>query len=99
MGAGCDPLPVKKKGIVTMNNITVLFFATLRDRAGLRSVHMQIPSHTTVASLRGMLDEKYFSSSGLPNHSLVAVNQEYVFDEFEIPGGAEVALFPAVSGG
>jgi Molybdopterin converting factor, small subunit len=82
-----------------MNNITVLFFATLRDRAGTGSINMEIPSHTTVASLRCILDEKFLSFNGLANHSLVAINREYVFDEFEIPGGAEVALFPAVSGG
>ncbi len=82
-----------------MNNITVLFFATLRDRAGTGSINMEIPTQTTVASLRELLDEKFLSFNGLANHSLVAVNREYVFDEFVIPCGAEVALFPAVSGG
>ena len=82
-----------------MNHITVLFFATLRDRAGTGSIKMEISSHTTVASLRGILDEKFLSFNGLVNHSLVAIDREYVFDESEIPGGAEVALFPAVSGG
>lgn len=82
-----------------MKNITVLFFATLRDRAGIGSIKMEIPSGTTVANLRVILGEKFLSFQGLANHSLVAVNSEYVFDEFEIPGEAEVALFPAVSGG
>jgi molybdopterin converting factor subunit 1 len=82
-----------------MNNITVLFFATLRDRAGTGSIQMEIPANTTVANLRGLLGEKFLSLKALVNHSLVAVNREYVFDEFEIPGKAEVALFPAVSGG
>jgi molybdopterin synthase catalytic subunit len=87
------------KGYSTMNNITVLFFATLRDRAGTGSIELQIPASATVASLRGMLDDKFLSFNGLAKHSIVAVNREYVFDEFEIPFGAEVALFPAVSGG
>jgi sulfur-carrier protein len=82
-----------------MKNITVLFFATLRDRAGTGSITMEIPSHTTIANLRAMLNEKFVFFHGLANHSLAAVNREYVFDEFEIPGGAEVAFFPAVSGG
>lgn len=82
-----------------MNNITILFFATLRDRANTGSCTMQIPPQTTVANLRGILEEKFLSFNGLANHSLVAVNREYVFDEFGIPDGAEVALFPAVSGG
>jgi MoaE-MoaD fusion protein len=82
-----------------MQNITVLFFATLRDRANTGSFTMEIPPQTTVANLRVMLEEKFRSLNGLAKHSLVAINHEYVFDEFEIPSGAEVALFPAVSGG
>ena len=82
-----------------MKNITVLFFATLRDRASTGSFTMEIPPQTTVANLRVMLEEKFCSFNGLAKHSLVAINREYVFDEVEIPGGAEVALFPAVSGG
>ena len=82
-----------------MKNITVLFFATLRDRAETGSVKMEIPPSTTVASLKDMLDEKFTSFNGLAHHSIVAINREYAFEEFEIPNGAEVALFPAVSGG
>lgn len=82
-----------------MKQITVLFFATLRDRANTGSFAMEIPPQTTVAKLRTMLEEKFTSLNGLANHSLVAVNREYVFDESAIPDGAEVALFPAVSGG
>ena len=82
-----------------MKNITVLFFATLRDRANTGSFAMEIPAETTIANLRVMLEQKFLSLNGLANHSLVAVDREYVFDDFGIPDGAEVALFPAVSGG
>lgn len=82
-----------------MENITVLFFASLRDRAGTRSIQMQIPTGTTVASLRVILGERHLSLKELVDHSLVSINQEYVINENEIPGGAEVALFPPVSGG
>ena len=82
-----------------LDNITVLFFATLRDRVGTRSIQMRIPSGTTVAGLRTMLSEKYPPLAGLVDHSLVSINQEYVFNDNEIPDRAEVALFPPVSGG
>jgi molybdopterin converting factor subunit 1 len=82
-----------------MENITVLFFASLRDRAGTRSIQMQISSGTTVAGLRTMLGEKFPPLAGLVDHSLVSINQEYVFNENQVPDGAEVALFPPVSGG
>ena len=82
-----------------MENITVLFFATLRDRVGARSIQMQISSGTTVGRLRTMLSEKFPPMAGFVDHSLVSINQEYVFNDNEIPDGAEVALFPPVSGG
>ena len=82
-----------------MESITVLFFATLRDRVGFKSITLEIPSDTTVAALRKMLKEKYVVLNGLIDHSLVSVNREYVFDENLVPADAEVAFFPAVSGG
>lgn len=82
-----------------MNPITVLFFATLRDRAGVRTAHLEIPVETTVSHLRVILSEKFLSLRGLVENSLVAINHEYAFDNSPIPVGAEVALFPAVSGG
>lgn len=82
-----------------MKNITVLFFATLRDWAGTKSINLEIPTETTVAHLRTLLCEKYFPLRGRADYALVSVNREYVYNETEIPDGAEVALFPAVSGG
>ena len=57
-----------------MENISVLFFATLRDRVGTRSIQMQIPSGTTVAGLRTLLSEKLPALAGLVDHSLVSIN-------------------------
>lgn len=82
-----------------MNQITTLFFATLRDRAGIKSVELQIPSQSTVADLKALLVEKYPALTGMLNHTLVSINHEYVFDEAIVPDNAEVALFPPVSGG
>ena len=82
-----------------MNQITTLFFATLRDRAGVKSVELQIPPQTNVAGFKTLLAEKYPALVGLMNHTLVSINHEYVFDETIIPDRAEIALFPPVSGG
>ncbi|HET9910334.1 MAG TPA: molybdopterin converting factor subunit 1 [Anaerolineales bacterium] len=82
-----------------MENITVLFFATLRDRAGVRSVKLQIPAQTNIAGFKSILTEKFPALTGLTGHMLISINQEYVFDEAIVPGGAEIALFPPVSGG
>ena len=82
-----------------MNTVTALFFATLRDRAGVKSVEMVIPLNTNVADFKALLIGKIPALAGLMDHTLVSINHEYVFDEVIIPERAEIALFPPVSGG
>ncbi len=82
-----------------MNNVKALFFATLRDHVGVRSVELQIPAQTDVAGLKKLLVEQYPVLRGLMGHMLISVNREYVFDDAIIPDEAEIALFPPVSGG
>ena len=82
-----------------MVSVKVLFFATLRDRVGQRQVDLDLTEETTVAGLKAALLEKYPGlKENLPT-VLIAVNHEYAFDDTVVPGGAEVALFPPVSGG
>lgn len=82
-----------------MNQITVLFFATLRDKAGTRSTTLEIDSGATIEQLKLLLVAKYPNLDGLMEHCLASINHEYHFDESEIPAGAEIAFFPPVSGG
>ena len=82
-----------------MNQVKTLFFATLRDRAGVKSIEMEIPNQTMVADFKNILAERYPALAGLMNHTLISINHEYVFDETIIPNNAEIALFPPVSGG
>lgn len=82
-----------------MNHIKVLFFATLRDKAGTRSVELDVQPGATIEQLKAVLIEKYPGLNGLMEHCLASINHEYRFDESEIPTSAEVAFFPPVSGG
>lgn len=82
-----------------MNQVTTLFFATLRDRVGVKSVEMQIPAQTKVSDFKAILLERFPSLAGLVNHTLISINHEYAFNETVIPNNAEIALFPPVSGG
>ena len=82
-----------------LNNVKTLFFATLHDCVGIRSVALKIPEQTTVAELKCLLIEGFLVLHGLMGHILISVNQEYAFDETIIPDNAEIALFPLVSGG
>jgi molybdopterin converting factor subunit 1 len=82
-----------------VNHIKVLFFATLRDKAGTRSVELDVQPGATIEQLKAVLIEKYPGLNGLMEHCLASINHEYRFDESEIPTSAEVAFFPPVSGG
>ena len=84
-----------------MNHIKVLFFATLRDRAGTRSAEMEIQPGLTIEQLKTLLVERYpgLGAQNLLEHCLASINHEYRFDETVIPEDAEIALFPPVSGG
>ncbi|HRN51053.1 MAG TPA: molybdopterin converting factor subunit 1 [Anaerolineales bacterium] len=82
-----------------MMTVTVLFFATLRDKAGVPQASLQLPSGSDVAALKQALFAAYPQLTPHAKAMLVAINKEYAFDADRIPDGAEVALFPPVSGG
>ena len=82
-----------------MNKITVLFFATLRDRAGIKSVELEIPAETTVQGLKDLLVVSYPGLKETMDSVVISINREFAFDESVVPENAEIAMFPPVSGG
>ena len=82
-----------------MNRVTVLFFATLRDRAGTKSVELEIPAETTVQDLKGKVVDAYPGLKDTMDTVVISINREFAFDESLVSQGAEVAMFPPVSGG
>jgi len=82
-----------------MNRVKLLFFATLRDRAGTKSMELDIPSELTVQGLKEKLSVEYPRLKESMSSVLITINREYAFDEAVIPSGAELAMFPPVSGG
>ena len=82
-----------------MSRIKLLFFATLRDRAGTRTAEIQVPDGTTVQELKDRLAQDYPALKQSMDSALIAVNREYSADDAVLPNDAEVALFPPVSGG
>jgi molybdopterin converting factor subunit 1 len=79
--------------------ITVLFFATLKERAGVRQTTLELPSGARVSDLKAELGVKFPGLAEMAGSMLVSVNKEFAFDDEEIPAGAEAAIFPPVSGG
>jgi molybdopterin converting factor subunit 1 len=82
-----------------MNRITVLFFATLKERAGVSSVVLELPPQARVQDLKTDLRQRFPGLEPSLVSVLVSINREFAFDEDVIPAQAEVALFPPVSGG
>lgn len=82
-----------------MIEITVLFFANLRELAGVKEENISIPEGTTVVEFKELIGESFPEVAPAMTSTLVSINKEYGFDEEIIPEGAQVALFPPVSGG
>ena len=82
-----------------MNRIKVLFFATLRDRAGIKSIDLEIPAETTVQDLKSIVVDAYPGLKDTMDTVVISINREFAFDESLVPENAEVAMFPPVSGG
>ncbi len=79
--------------------ITVLYFATLREHTGLREERVHVRGGSTVADLKSFLITRHEKLIQTLESAIVAVNREFAFPEDELHDGDEVALFPPVSGG
>lgn len=82
-----------------MITITVLFFANLRELTGLKQASLDLPEKTNVAQFKDIVAQNFPEISASLGTTLVSINKEFGFDEDVIPDGANVALFPPVSGG
>ena len=82
-----------------MNHVKLLFFATLRDRAGTKSVELDIPESLTIERFKEKISNEYPSLRESMSSVLITINREYAFDDAVIPANAELAMFPPVSGG
>ncbi len=80
-------------------NITVLFFATLKERAGRERLTLALDAGATVATLKQRLAADLPALSPALPTVLVSRNREFAFAEDGLADGDEVALFPPVSGG
>lgn len=79
--------------------VKVSLFATLRQKAGLSQLELELPAGTTVRQLLNLLDERYPAMRVLKVPVYVAVDGEYASADTVLRHGHEIALFPPVSGG
>jgi molybdopterin converting factor subunit 1 len=82
-----------------MNKVKLLFFATLKEKAGTNQADLDIPNGLTVGEFKEQLFDAFPNLPKSRANLLVAINGEFAFDSEKIPQAAEIALFPPVSGG
>ena len=79
--------------------LTILFFATLKEKAGRDRLALELTDGATVSALKSRLAADLPAlAPNLPT-ALVSVNHEFAFADDVLKDGDEVALFPPVSGG
>lgn len=79
--------------------VTVKFFAALKDVVGCRELQLQLDDGSTVASLLERLSREYPRLGAFSQAVVPSVNQEYSSLGTELHEGDEVAFIPPVSGG
>jgi molybdopterin converting factor subunit 1 len=80
--------------------ISVLYFAALRDLAGVGEESVELPADDcSVSAILAELERKHAGLRGRLSAVRVAVNEEFVPLGSQVRGGDVVALIPPVSGG
>lgn len=83
-----------------MTHVKILLFATLRERAGgAKFIDLTLPEGATVQNLKTQIAREFPALEPSMKSVLTTINREYAFDEAILPDGAELAMFPPVSGG
>lgn len=80
-------------------HIRVLYFATLRDRSGVREEAIELPEPATVGDLRARLAQDRPRLAEALESAVVAVNRLFATADTALHHGDDVAIFPPVSGG
>jgi len=82
-----------------MYQVSVLFFASVKELTGVRKITLDVPEGSHVMDLKRRLQVLFPELERIIDSTIVSVNREFAFDEDAVPLESEVALFPPVSGG
>jgi molybdopterin synthase catalytic subunit len=80
-------------------NLKILLFAALREKFGSSELDLLLPDGSTVADLRQALEQQQPRITSLLERCKIAVNQEFVAEDFRLHEADEIAVIPPVSGG
>jgi MoaE-MoaD fusion protein len=79
--------------------ITLRFFAVVRERLGESERVVELPEGSTIADARAYVDNLAGAAAPLVQRSMTMLNQEYASPEDVLRDGDELAFIPPVSGG
>lgn len=83
-----------------MKRVKVLLFATLRERAGgAKFIELDLSDGATVQMLKLQIAREHPGLEQSMKSVLATIDREYALDDAVLPDGAELAMFPPVSGG
>lgn len=60
---------------------------------------MEVPAEMTIRELKVKLTQDHPNLTESLKSVLITINREYAMDDSVVPSGAEIAMFPPVSGG
>jgi molybdopterin synthase catalytic subunit len=79
--------------------VTVLYFASLRELVGARREDLELPEPSTVGDLKSTLGQRGARLSLALDSALFSINREFAFPDERLNDGDEIGVFPPVSGG
>jgi molybdopterin synthase catalytic subunit len=79
--------------------VTIRYFASIREVVGQRSEVRNVPDSTTAGALLEQVVREYPAIEGLFRASRIMLNQAYAEPSQPLADGDELALIPPVSGG
>ena len=82
-----------------MGQIHILFFASLRSKAGVKNLDLPYEKEYSVREIKQLLGERFDALAPALQSCVVSINQQFAFDDDLVPQNAEMGFFPPVSGG
>ena len=77
-------------------NVSVRYFASLRDRMGRADETLELDGDSAIVS---EIWAKVTGGQSIPDSTLISVNMEYTDADAVLKDGDELAFFPPVTGG
>ena len=78
--------------------LKILFFGIVRDIVGENSIDLDVATNISVVNMQQILKKEYSGLTDIENYA-IAVNEEYVSEEYKLNDNDVVAIIPPVSGG